>query len=50
MRRFDQGSVCAAPEMVTASDTRCSAPGRGGVIRATRCGAVAGSGLHAPMT
>jgi len=31
-------------------DTRCNTPAAGGAIRGTRCGAVAGSASHAPMT
>ena len=49
MHPFDQRSPCAA-EKVGAQETGRDAPGVGGVIRGSRCGAVAGKSVHGPMT
>lgn len=51
MSHSDQRAVRAAPEKVTARETRrVGASTAGGEIRGSRCGAVAGMSLHAPMT
>ena len=50
MTRFDQGSARTVPEKITGQQTRCGATLSGGAIRGQRCGAVAGTSLHMPMT
>ena len=40
----------AAAEKARLGDTPGGAPAAGGAIRGSRCGAVAGSALHGPMT
>lgn len=50
MPRFEQGTVRTAPEKLTGQETRRSTTHARGAIRGLRCGAVAGTSLHAPMT
>jgi hypothetical protein len=46
----DQRAQRAAAEKIVAVDTRQRASAAGGEIRGSRCGAVVGRALHAPMT
>jgi hypothetical protein len=50
MRDSDQRTPRAAAEKVSAQQRRRLTPGTGGAIRGPRCGAVAGTSMHAPMT
>lgn len=50
MSPSDQRSVRAAPEKVTARETRRCAMAVGGAIRDSLSAAVAGTLLHMPMT
>lgn len=46
----EQGAARTAPEKLMGQQTRRGATLSGGAIRGQRCGAVAGTSLHAPMT